>query len=104
MSRGAFRPIFRSFSDDIPDQNFVKQGRWQHYDPVPFFRSEAARQTGEEDPRLRTGNTGNREKTNPWGAVKPEISGNGKAADDRNNRLFSGVSLVSRPNRQNPHR
>jgi hypothetical protein len=63
----------------MPDQNFVKRGRWQLYDPVPFFRPEAPRQIGEQDEGLPTGSTGSREKTNRCWAVKPEITGNGKA-------------------------
>src|SRR4029077_9701405 len=102
-------PIFRSFSEDIPDQNFVKRGRWQHYDPVPFFRSEAPRYSAKRTPKdFRPAAPETERKQTLGGLSNPKSPGMVKQGDSANRRLLrdTGNSMirVSCPNRQNPHR
>jgi hypothetical protein len=107
MSRGALTPIFRSFQRRHPRHNFVKQGRWQHYDPVPFFRSEAPRWSAKRTPRdFQPAAPETERKQTLGGLSNPKSPGMVKQGDSANKRLLRDTSnsmiLVSCPNRQNP--
>jgi hypothetical protein len=67
--------------------------------PVPVIDLKSLAEFAEPVQGLQIGGTGNREKTNPCGAVKPEITQKRQGADIcPANRFFNDLSLSSKRN------
>jgi hypothetical protein len=92
----AFSPKFAKIQQTPPFRRIsADRGNWQHSDPLSFFGpTQFPSDLLRAAPGPQSTGTGKGEKTNPCGAVKPEITGVVEQAEDAANRFFKGLPII----------